>query len=293
MDIQQLRYFVAAAETGSITGAARRCRVAQPSLSAQIKKLEAYLGVSLFDRQGRGVVPTAAGELLLPRARDLIEELGDIERSLKTDTDAGVGSLAVGAIPTIAPFVVPEIIARLRRVLPGCVVSVREDYTELLTEALVENSLDLALLSPPLTHELLELEEVGVEDLLLALPEGHPLTQEDTVGVRALRREPMIVLSDANCLGRQVSAYCSARDAVGSVVCETAQLVTQLELVRAGVGSALVPACAARASHVDGLVYKPLSRGGAHRTIAVARRRGRSMPVAVEQFVALAREVLG
>ena len=143
MNLRQLGYFVAVAETGTMIRAAERCHVAQPSLSQQIKKLEASVGASLFDRLGRGVALTDTGRALLPRARRILAEVREAEAHLGTDVDSGVGSLAVGMIPTMAPYLLPHLLPRLRSEFPGCRITVREDLTEILADGVAHVELDL------------------------------------------------------------------------------------------------------------------------------------------------------
>ncbi|MEN7974065.1 MAG: LysR family transcriptional regulator, partial [Verrucomicrobiota bacterium] len=126
MEIHQLAYFVAIVETGGFSRAAERCNVAQPSLSQQIKKLENEIGQPLFDRLGRKVVLTDMGKLLLPRARAILEELQGIKVDLPTDIQDGHGTLTVGFIPTIAPFVLPGVIRRFSRQFPNAALEVHE-----------------------------------------------------------------------------------------------------------------------------------------------------------------------
>ena len=138
MELHQLRYFVAVAEAGSFSNAARRCHVAQPSLSQQIKKLEIDLGQELFERHPSGVVLTEAGHALLPRARRVLSEVQEAAAALRSDIDDGAGPLAVGAIPTMAPYVLPPVLAPFSQRFPRCELTVRED----LTDRLIEQHLD-------------------------------------------------------------------------------------------------------------------------------------------------------
>lgn len=130
MEIHQLTYFVAVAETGSFSRAAERCNIAQPSLSQQIQKLEQELGEPLFDRLPRKVVLTDAGRALLPRAVSILSDLQDIKHTLNQNVDAGHGLLNVGFIPTIAPFVLPRVIKRFSQEFPNARLTVQEDLTE-------------------------------------------------------------------------------------------------------------------------------------------------------------------
>src|SRR6202050_2034093 len=173
MEIHQLRYFVAAAECGNISRAAERCHVAQPSLSQQLKKLESLLGVKLFDRVGRGIAITDAGRALLPRARQILAQVRDAEANLQREAAGCQGTLIVGAIPTMAPYLLPPALEKFRSTYPDCQISVREDLTEQLAEALANNEIDCALVSTPLEDELLEIEVLAEEELLVAVTEHH------------------------------------------------------------------------------------------------------------------------
>jgi LysR family transcriptional regulator, hydrogen peroxide-inducible genes activator len=152
MELHQLRYFVAAAEAGTISRAAQRCSIAQPSLSQQLKKLEESLGAQLLDRLGRGIALTEAGRALLPRARRILAEVRDAEANLEREVREGIGGVSIGAIPTMAPYLLPPAIQRLRGELPACEVTIREARTEELIELLVENQIDCALMSTPVPH---------------------------------------------------------------------------------------------------------------------------------------------
>src|ERR1700733_86870 len=158
MELHQLRYFVAAAECGNVSRAPERCHITQPSLSQQLKKLESLLGVALFDRVGRGIAITDAGRALLPRATQILAHVRDTEANLKREAAGSHGTLIVGAIPTMAPYLLPPALKKLRAAHPNCQISVREDLTEHLAEALANNELDCALLSTPLEDESLEIE---------------------------------------------------------------------------------------------------------------------------------------
>jgi LysR family hydrogen peroxide-inducible transcriptional activator len=168
MELHQLRYFVATAECGSVSRAAERCFIAQPSLSQQLKKLEQELGATLFDRLGRGVALTDAGRALLPRARRILADIRETETNLKREAEDGPGTLIVGAIPTMAPYLLPPALRALRRAYPTCAISVREDLSEALVDALENNEIDCALVSTPLDDALLDLEVIGEEELLVA-----------------------------------------------------------------------------------------------------------------------------
>jgi len=292
MELHQLRYFVAAAEAGSISRAAQRCGVAQPSLSQQIRRLEESLGVRLFDRLGRGVALTDEGRALVPRARRILGEVREAEMLVRSEDGEGAGRLSVGAIPTIAPYLLPGPLARLLADHPGCDVSVREDYTERLLERLADTEIDVAIVSTPVEHDLIETEVIGDEALLVVTPVDHPFAAGNGVSLAALRSEPTIALHEMHCLGRQISGFCAVKRIAPKVVCHAAQLSTLLEFVRLGMGVSLVPEMASRADASRERVYLPVLRGGPRREIALAWRSGRTKPAMARRLAAFVRQEL-
>lgn len=296
MEIHQLRYFVATAEAGSVSRAAMRCHVAQPSLSQQLRRLEATLGTELFDRQARGVVLTDAGRALLPRARRILAEVHDVETNLERDVDEGRGILTVGAIPTMAPYLMPPALGKLRQELPACEIVLREDFTDALVEALLDNQLDCAITSLPIDHELLRAEELGREDLLVVVPEGSPIGEEGSVSLAELRDQPLIRLEEMHCLSQQVEQFCNAKRLASHVVCRTTQLETILAFVTFGVGLSIVPEMAAASDPTigrgGGRRYARVKGAKVDRAIAMTWRKDRSRPKAALRLTEIIREQL-
>src|SRR5436305_7681200 len=194
MEMHQLRYFVAVAQTGNFSRAAERCHVSQPSLSQQILKLERRLGQPLFHRLNRRAVLTDAGRLLWDRATAILAAADDAERRIRGGDELHGGRLAVGALPTIAPFLLP-------RALGGFVgdghkveLIVREDVTTSLVTAVAEGELDLAVVALPVADERLEAQPLFTEPLLLAVAPGHPLARRRRVSVRDLTGDRFLLL---------------------------------------------------------------------------------------------------
>ena len=263
-----------------------RCHVAQPSLSQQLKKLKSGLGVKCFDRVGRGVAITDAGRARLPRARQILAHVRDTEANLKREAVGCQGTLIVGAIPTMAPYLLPPALGKFRSTYPDCQVSVREALTEQLAEGwrIMRST---ALVSTPLEDELLEIEVLAEEELLVAVPANHAVAGKTQLGLSDLRGQPTISLEDMHCLGRQIEGFCSARHVSRRVICRTTQMLTILELVGLGVGVSMVPQMAAAADHTGRCRYLPLRPGKPTRQIAVAWRQGRTRPLAAMRFIEL------
>jgi len=289
MELHQLRYFVACAEAGSMSRAAERCRVAQPSLSQQIRRLEDGLGVRLFDRLGRGVALTDEGRALLPRARSILSEVEDARSNLGADVERGVGRLVVGAIPTMAPYVLPGVLADLRRTYPEIELVVREDLTERLVESIVDNRIDAAIVSTPIDHDLVELEVVGEEPMLVVSSASAPLAPAGEISLADVRSVPRSSLHEMHCLGQQITGFCVTHRIGANVVCRATQLATLLELVRLGLGISIVPEMAARHDTSAERRYSRFRRSPPKREIAIATRSGRSASRAADAFASLVR----
>ncbi len=285
MEIHQLRYFVSIVEVGSFGGAAKRCHVAQPSLSQQIKKLESELGYQLFDRLGRSIALTEAGQALLPRARRILADVQEATTRLGDEIEKGRGSLAIGAIPTMAPFLLPDAVERFCRAWPDCRLTVLEDLTDHLAKALVSAELDLAIMSTPVEHEALELEVLAEEPLLLAAPASFELANQPTISLGDLSAAPTVLLDEVHCLGQQVSDFCRAMQLQRKVVCRAAQLSTMFRLVEKELGVALVPEMAVPRVRSRSLVFRRLHDLGPRREIAIARRVGRQPSFLARRFV--------
>jgi len=290
MEIHQLTYFVAVAETGSFTRAAERCNIAQPSLSQQIMKLEQELGEPLFDRLPRRVVLTDAGRMLLPRANSILAELQDIKHGLNEDVENGRGVLSVGFIPTIAPFVLPRVIKRFSQDCPLATLSVQEDLTEVLVREIIDGKLDVGITSLPIHNKLIRTQELLSEPLLVASSRGHDIVSRASLHVKALDDFPFIALSEVHCLGEQVQSFCYQQDLNVQVVCHTSQLTTVQNCVSIGLGVSLVPQALALSDASGQISYRALSDAAPQRKIAAATHVERTQSFLAKKFIEIVRE---
>jgi LysR family hydrogen peroxide-inducible transcriptional activator len=270
MEIHQLTYFVAVAETGSFTRAAERCHVAQPSLSQQIIKLEHELGTPLFDRLGRKTVLTDAGQALLPRATHILAELQTIRRGLDDEIETGQGTLVVGFIPTIAPFILPTMIQRFSQRFPQASLVVHEDLTEVLVSEIVAGKLDIAITSLPIHNKLVQTLELLTEPLLVASSRHYDIINRTAIQVRELDDFPFIALSEVHCLGEQVQSFCYQQDLDVNIVCHAAQLSTVGNCIALGLGISLVPQAMATQDSSGQIIYRALDDAAPQRKIAAA-----------------------
>jgi len=199
MEFHQLRYFVAVAEEGSFSRAAAKVRVAQPSLSQQIRKLEAEVGQRLFDRLPRSVVLTEAGRCLIDYARQILASVGDARRCVDELKDVVAGKLAVGAIPTIAPYVLPELVGKFQNHYPDVMLEIVEDVTEGIARRVEAGELDVALVSTCQQTPSLRRGPLGNEPLLALVPEAHSLAKKTLVELDDLKSQRFLLLHEMHC----------------------------------------------------------------------------------------------
>lgn len=292
MDSTLLRAFVATADAGALSRAARELGLSQPSLTQQIQRLERHLGAALFTRHGRGVALTAAGQTLYPRARRLLDEVQAAEQAVRREGAEQDQPLRVGAIPTVAPYALPDALRRLRAREPALRVEFREDYSATLARLLHDGALDVAIAAVPYAFEHLDTESLGTDRLMVAVPASHAAARAGRITLAQLRAAPAITLDPAHCLGEQVAGFCASREVLPSVVCRSAQLATVLELVGAEVGVSIVPALAATRHNTPRCAYVPLADHVLQREIVAVWRRDGVRPPAAQAFVDCVREVV-
>jgi len=274
MEFHQLRYVCAIAETGSFSRAAERCQVAQPSLSQQVLKLEEDLGARLFDRLGRSVRLTEAGRAFLTHARSILSQM-ETARSSVVDKSADVrGSVSVGVIPTIAPYLMPRYTTTFAKKYPEAKLRIIEETTPILIESLRDLSIDLAILALPLRHKDLELFPLRTEPLFAVLPKDHPRAATESLAIKDLRGESFVMLRDGHCFRDLSIAACSHARVTPRIAFESGQFSSLFGMVAAGVGITLAPEMAIDRN--AGCRYVRLSDARATRTIVAAVLRGRS-----------------
>jgi len=275
MELHQLRYFVAVAETGSFSRGAERCGITQPSLSQQILKLEDELGQKLFDRLGRTVQMTPSGRILLPRAQRILAEVNSAGKAVQQDIVEGKGSLTIGAIPTIAPFLLPESLSELRKRYPEATLHITEDTTDRLVQKLVRAEIDCAIMSPPVEEDHLVAEALFTEELFAILPPKHPFAQGGDLKLSMLQGQDAIILQPMHCLSAQIDAFCKAEGVTRNITCSTSQLTTLYNMVALDMGLSIVPEMFVRRGPQGPCVIKNFSGKAPRRDIAMYWHGGR------------------
>lgn len=275
MEIHQLRYASSVAEMGNFSRAAERCQIAQPSLSQQILKLEEELGAKLFDRLGRSVRLTEAGRAFLPYARLVLENLDAARLSVAAQQTDVRGSVAIGVIPTIAPYLMPAYAASFAESFPEARIRIVEEITPVLVEGLRDQAIDLAILALPLRHKDIEVFTLHTEPVFAALPKQHVHANSDSVSLKDLRGEPFVMLRDGHCFRDLSIAACSSANITPNIAFESGQFSSILAMVGAGVGISMIPGMAVD-ERAD-CCYVRLTDARARRTIVLATLRGRTL----------------
>jgi Transcriptional regulator len=267
VEIHQLRYFCAVVRNGTFTRAALAERVAQPSLSQQILKLETELGARLFDRFPRSVRLTSFGTAFLPKAERILRELSEAKAEIIEMSGKDNGELAIGAIPTIAPYLLPPVLNALSCRYPGISVTIVEDTTEVLLNRLHAGAVHIALVALPVRGSELISLDLFREPFLIVLPDRHPLSSRKSIRLEELRKEPFLLLKEGHCFRDNTLALCRRSKIAPNVVFESGQFATILGMVSAGMGISAVPRMAVQP--VSGCKFIPLSNKNAVRRIGV------------------------
>jgi len=249
--LKDLRYLATLAEKRHFGHAAAACNVSQPTLSAQLRKLEDYLGVQLIERQPRRVTLTEAGEAIAARARHIMTTSDEIVRLAQGWRDPLAGRLRVALLPTIGPYLLPQVLARLRKALPRLDLMLYEYQTGPLLEHLRAGEIDVGILALPVQEDGLESRLLFEEPFVLAVPDTHRLAGRRQAQVSELGDEPLLLLEDGHCLRDQALAVCARTPLHERQDFRATSLETLRQMVAAGAGITLLPALAARGAYAS------------------------------------------
>lgn len=287
MELHQLRYFCAVADIGSFSRGAEQCHVSQPSLSQQIRKLEDELGARLFDRLGRAVRLTEVGKTLLPRARAVLRELEAARGDVAGHRDSVGGSLRLGVIPTVAPYLLPAQLISFARKFPQARISVVEEITPVLLERLRAGNIDIAILALPIRGHEFESVSFLTERLFAVVPKDHRLAKRSSVLLKDLRSEPFLLLRDGHCFRDTAVAACDRARVHPQIAFESGQFSSLISMVGARMGVSIVPEMAVEKSVACHFIR--IADDQAFRTIGSVFLRGRSLSRLHSCFLALLR----
>jgi LysR family hydrogen peroxide-inducible transcriptional activator len=275
LTLKPLAYLVALADTGHFGRAAEQCFVSQPTLSAQLKKLEDQLGVGLIERGAKRARLTPVGKLVAARARRMLWEAEQIEELARGLEDPLAGEIRLGFIPTLAPYLLPHISGWLRERFPGLRLVLSERQTDPMLRALADGDLEMGLLALPVPGDGLVRRPLFVEPFFAALPTDHHLAGQDRVRTEDLREEALMLLEEGHCLRDQALALCDLSGSAKPQDFRATSLETLRQMVAAGEGLTLLPALATGPADQENanLEIRPLDSPYAQRTIAAVWRK--------------------
>ena len=289
MELHQLRYFLAVADTGNFTRAAERSHVAQPSLSQQIIKLETEIGHKLFHRLGRKAVLTEAGTAFLERARRILFEVENAARELGDQPNLG-RRITVGAVQTVMPYLLTPFIAQCHETHPNLQIDAREDFRSNLISAVVEGELDLAIVPLPVKEHRLSVEPLLSEPLLLVVGKRHPIASRSEISIKDLSTETFISLGDSSALAAQIRTFFGDHNFQPRIGFRCAQVATLKLIAASGLGISLLPQMARLAEDRDDLTYLRLTESQPMRELVVIRHLQRYQSRGAQQFLSLLHE---
>ena len=282
MNLRDLQYLVALAETRHFGRAAERCHVSQPTLSAQLRKLEEFLGVSLIERRPRRVGLTPAGEAVVERARRMLRDADDIRALARASQDPLGGQLKLGLIPTLGPYLLPRVAPRIAKALPKLQLMLHEYQTAPLVDRVVRGDLDVAILALPADTKGLVTRSLFAEAFVVAMPERHRLAARKRLKAADLAGEKLLLLEEGHCLRDQALEVCT-RAGTEEQDFRATSLETLRQMVAAGLGITLLPRLASEGPFASarGLIVRPFSPPAPSRVIGAAWRRSTSRAAAI------------
>lgn len=283
MTLTELRYVVAVADARHFGRAAERCHVSQPSLSASVAKLEQELGVRIFERGKRGAGLTPAGEEVVAQARKALEEAARVKAVAQQGRNPLKGVLRLGVIHTIAPYVLPELVAALSKAAPQMPLDIEENTTASLDRMLRAGELDAVLLALPYEAPGIEVQALYDEPFKVAVPRGHPLARRKSIAVEELDTDELLLLPSGHCLRDQVLEACREFSRPPPPGRQGNSLETLRSMVASGAGITVLPETALAARYANPLVkVVDFAEPVPMRRVALAWRRNFARHGAVE-----------
>lgn len=289
MELDQLRYVVAVADTGNFTRAAERSHITQPSLSQQILNLEREVGHKLFHRLGRKAVLTEAGATFLERARRILFEVDNAAKEL-SDHPSLDRRITVGAVPTIMPYLLAPVIAKCREQHANLQIHAREDFRGELVRGIVEGDLDLAVVTLPVKDPRLSIEPLLTEQLLLVVGKSHPFASRPDIQIKDLAEETFVSMGDSSTLSIQIRGFFGDHHFAPNIGYRCAQVTTLKLFVAMGLGISILPESVRRSDDRGILTYLRLTGAAPTRELAIIRHLQRYQSRGAEQFLTLLRE---
>ncbi len=290
MHLHQLRYFVAIVETGSVTGAAQRCHISQPSISQQLNKLEDSVNKKLFLRVKGKLILTDAGEVLYTQAQKILLGVEEAKRRISDSDDASGGMVSIGILPTLAPYILPGTLRALSEKYPEAMVTVREDISEVLVDAAQRGELDILIDVLPFDDEYLHVESLFRDEFYFAAHRDNPLAKQDSIAITAIEDVPFILMGNIHCMTQQIERYCFSEFFTPKVLFQAAQISSVKQLIELQYGVSILPGISIDSDSDSAIRYIKLEGETPSREVVLATAKDRYLSPAAECFVAVVKE---
>jgi LysR family transcriptional regulator, hydrogen peroxide-inducible genes activator len=285
MNFRDLEYLIALEELKHFRKAAEKCFVSQPTLSGQIRKLEDELNVQLMERSSRKVIFTQAGLDIVSKAKTILMEAKALKEIAKSHNEPMQGTLHIGLIPTVAPYLLPLIIPTMKKNFPDLELYLHENQTDVLIKQLEEGELDCLMLAILPNMEALKQYSLYEEPLELALSESHAWASKSKVAIEELSGEHLLMLEDGHCLRDQAMGFCFAAGAIEDNSFKATSLETLRHMISADNGLTLLPQLAIPMSRDQaGIKYIPFKQPIPSRTIGLVCRKNSVRKVCFEEL---------
>jgi len=286
MKLSALRYLVAFADEGSFSKAAERCHVSQPTLSVALQNFEAELGVSLIERSKGHVALTDLGWQVVGQARKALDETRRIEQVAQLGKDPLHGDFRLGVIHTIGPYLLPELIASMRKIAPDTHLFIEESMTALLSDYLKYGTVDAAIIALPFDIPGIKTHPLYDEPFEVVVPKGHPLAKRKSIPTSAVRGSDVLVLKAGNCFREQVLDACPEISHAEGSTHEGHSIETVRCMVASGYGISVLPGGSLSGIYKNDMVVSiPFEEPAPSRRVALAWRQGFTRPQAIEAII--------
>ncbi len=287
MNLRDLKYLIEVAEHLNFGKAAKACHVSQPTLSMQIKKLEEYFGVNVFERTNKQVMLTDYGHEIIKMARSIVAGADDLITYSKSCRDPFAGEFRLGAFPTVAPYFLPKIISPIKTAMPKLQLLLLEEKSPILIEKLLQGEIDAAILALPIENETLATAILFEDKFRLAVPGAHNLAKNKTVTMDDISHESLLLLEDGHCMRNQALQVCHFSGAKETSGFRATSLETLRQMVAAGSGITLIPEIAISSEKDKLISYIPFAGKQPSRTIGIVWRKTSPRKKVVEKIIRL------
>jgi len=272
MNLREMSYLVAIADLHNFSKAAEQCNVSQPTLSTQIKKMEEWLGVKIFERNNKRVMITEEGKNIVQSAKKILQEVERIKEIAECSHNPFAGKFRLGAFPTLSTYIFPDIVPQIKKIMPELRLILIEEKTAVLMESLHKGEIDAALIALPIHDDFLGIKRLFDDSFFLAVPPDHPLAEHAEIEIEELASYPLLLLEEGHCLRDNALEICQQHNIAEEQDFRATGLETLRQMVKAGTGITLMPEIAIN-KHETGIRYIPFMEPTPHRTIGLVYRK--------------------